>query len=234
MAQESVYRKLDNESDLRNILDDFYAKAKQAIEQGTLPKFKNLLEISKSEPVILTAIHNIKRNHGSMTAGTDGKTIRDVLEKQYPEVIQMVHNNLDNYQPQLLRRVWIPKPGKTEKRPLGIPAIVDRVIQEILRIILEPILEAQFFAHSYGFRPMRDAHVALERVTNIAHDTGYHWIIEGDIKGCFDHINHTRLIKQLWHMGIHDRRVLMIIKKMLKAGVMEEMTTTDLGTPQGG
>ena len=166
-----------------------------------------------------------------MTAGTDGKTIRDILEKQYPGVIQMVYNNLDNDQPQLLRRVWIPKPGKTEKRPLGIPAIVDRVIQEILRIILEPILEAQFFTHSYGFRPMRDAHMALERITDISHKTGYHWIIEGDIKGCFDHINHTRLIKQLWHMGIHDRRVLMIIKKMLKAGVMKEMTTTDLGTP---
>ena len=81
---------------------------------------------------------------------------------------------------------------------------------------------------------MRNAHMALERTTNICHDTGYHWIIEGDIKGFFDNINHTKLIKQLWHMGIHDRRILMIIKKMLKAGIMDELITTELGTPQGG
>jgi retron-type reverse transcriptase len=117
---------------------------------------------------------------------------------------------------------------------LTVPAIADRVIQEVLRMILEPILEAQFFAHSYGFRPMRDAHMALARVTDIAHRTEYHWIIEGDIKGCFDNINHTRLVKQLWHMGVRDRRILMIIKEMLKAGVMDEMVTTELGTPQGG
>jgi group II intron reverse transcriptase/maturase len=146
----------------------------------------------------------------------------------------MVKNALDNYNPRLLRRIWIPKPGKDEKRPLGIPAVIDRIIQEVLRTIIEPIMEAQFFKHSYGFRPMRDAHMALERTTNICHKTGYHWIIEGDIKGCFDNINHTKLIKQLWHMGIHDRRILMIIKKMLKAGVMDELKTTELGTPQGG
>ena len=81
MAQKSVYHKLENESDLRIILDDLYAKTTQAIEQGNFPKFKNLLEIAKAEPVILTAIHHIKSNHGSLTAGTDGKTIRDILEK---------------------------------------------------------------------------------------------------------------------------------------------------------
>ncbi len=199
-----------------------------------MPKFKNLLELAKSEITIITAIHNIKSNHGSKTAGTDGVIMPDILQNQYPEVIKMVRNALNDYNPHLLRRVWIPKPGKDEQRPLGIPAIIDRIIQEVLRIIIEPIMEAQFFKHSYGFRPMRDAHMALARTSNICHKTGYHWIIEGDIKGCFDNINHTRLIKQLWHMGIHDRRILMIIKKMLKAGVMDELTATELGTPQGG
>ncbi|MHB1630401.1 MAG: reverse transcriptase domain-containing protein [Bacilli bacterium] len=141
---------------------------------------------------------------------------------------------LDCYRPHLLRREWVEKPGKPDKRPLGIPAISDRVVQEVLRMVMEPILEAQFFKHSYGFRPLRDAHMALERVTNISHKTGYHWIIEGDIRHCFDDMNHTKLIKQLWHMGVHDRRVLRIVKEMLKAGVLGELNTTELGTPQGG
>jgi group II intron reverse transcriptase/maturase len=100
--------------------------------------------------------------------------------------------------------------------------------------VIEPILEAQFFAHSYGFRPMRDAHMALERTTDVVHKTGYHWIIEGDISKFFDNVNHTRLVKKLWHMGIRDRRVLMVIKAMLKAGIMDELKVNPLGTPQGG
>ena len=232
MAQESAY--LKSETDLRDKLDELYAEAKKAIEGGEPPRFKNLLEIAKAEVTIVTAIHKIKTNHGSETAGSDGQTIRDVLENQYPEVIRLVREMLDDYRPALLRRVWIPKPGKDEKRPLGIPTIVDRVVQEVLRMVIEPIVEAQFFKHSYGFRPMRDAHMALERVSYICHQTKYHWIIEGDIKGCFDNINHTRLIKQLWHMGVRDRRGLMIVKKMLKAGVMNEIETTEAGTPQGG
>lgn len=234
MAQKSVYLNLRNETELKSILDSLYATTKQALKKGTMPRFKDLLELAKSEVLITTAIHNIKSNRGSNTAGTNGEIINDILQKQYPEVIQGVKSGLDDYNPYLLRRKWIDKPGKSEKRPLGIPAISDRIIQEILRIIIEPIMEAQFFKHSYGFRPMRDAHMALERTTNICHTTGYHWIIEGDIRGCFDNINHTKLIKQLWHMGIHDRRILMILKKMLKAGVMNEWAITEVGTPQGG
>lgn len=96
-----------------------------------------------------------------------------------------------------------------------------------MRIVLEPILEAQFFAHSYGFRPMRDAAMALERVDIIMHNTGNYWIVEGDISKCFDRIDHSILIKRLYHMGIKDRRVLQIIKAMLKAGVMEECAVNE-------
>jgi group II intron reverse transcriptase/maturase len=212
-----------------------YRLTKEALEMKDLPRFKNLLEVISSETVILTAIHKIKSNKGSQTPGTYDETMREsILEQDYPDVISRVQTALKDYHPHPVRRVFIPKPGKTEKRPLGIPTIIDRVIQECVKLVIEPILEAQFFAHSYGFRPMRDAHMALERTTNVVHKTGYHWIIEGDISKFFDSTNHTRLVKKLWHMGIRDRRVLMIIKAMLKAGIMDELKVNPLGTPQGG
>ncbi len=233
MAHKLDYPK--SESELRRLQDEMYRLTREALEKKDLPRFKDLLKIISSETVILTAIHKIKANQGSQTPGTDGETMRDdILEKDYPEVISRVQKALTDYRPKPVRRVFIPKPGKSEKRPLGIPAIIDRVIQECVKIVIEPILEAQFAAHSYGFRPLRDAHMALERTTDIIHKTGYHWVIEGDISKFFDNVNHTRLIKKLWHMGIRDRRALMIIKAMLKAGIMGELKENPLGTPQGG
>ena len=99
---------------------------------------------------------------------------------------------------------------------------------------MEPIFEARFFAHSYGFRPMRDAPMALERTKELVFNTGYYWIVEGDISKCFDRIDHSILLKRLYHMGVKDRRVLQIIKAMLKAGVMDECEVNAEGTPQGG
>ncbi len=233
-----MVHKLDypkTESEFRRLQDEMYRLTKEARENKDLPRFKGLLEIILSETVILTAIHKIKANKGSQTPGSDEETIReDILEKDYPDVISRVQRTLREYQPAPVRRVYIPKPGKTEKRPLGIPTIIDRIIQECVRSVIEPILEAQFFAHSYGFRPMRDSHMAMERTTYITHKTEYHWIVEGDISKFFDNVNHTRLIKKLWHMGIRDRRVLMIIKAMLKAGIMGELKKNPKGTPQGG
>jgi len=224
-----------DETQLRELLNHLYQKSKQAKEIGKRPRFKGLLEIISSEIVILTAIHNIKSNKGSQTPGSDGLVMQEnVLEKDYNAVISKVQEMFKDYKPKPIRRKWIPKPGKSEKRPLGILAIYDRIIQECVRIVIEPILEAQFYEHSYGFRPMRDPHMAMERITDIVHKTGYHWIIEGDISKFFDNVNHTRLIKILWNKGIRDRRVLMIIKKMLKAGIMNEMEENPLGTPQGG
>ena len=110
----------------------------------------------------------------------------------------------------------------------------DRIVQECMRIVLEPILEAQFFAHSYGFRPMRDTAMALERVSTLTHNTGYYWIVEGDISKCFDRINHAVLLRRLYHMGIQDQRVIQIIKAMLKAGIMGECEVNEDGTQQGG
>jgi group II intron reverse transcriptase/maturase len=233
MAHKLDYPKTEDE--FRRLQDELYRLTKEAIAGDDLPRFKGLVEIASSETVILTAIHKIKANKGSQTPGSDGQTMREnILEKDYQEVISRVQEAFRDYRPEPVRRVFIPKPGKTEKRPLGIPAIIDRVIQECVRSVIEPILEAQFFKHSYGFRPMRDAHMALERTTDIVHNTGYHWIIEGDISKFFDNVNHTRLVKKLWHYGIRDRRMLMIIKAMLKAGIMGEIAENPLGTQQGG
>ncbi|WP_078557084.1 group II intron reverse transcriptase/maturase [Bacillus alkalicellulosilyticus] len=232
MVQKFDYPKTENE--FNNIREEMYTTTKNLIASGEQPAFKGLLEIIKSEVVIVSAIHKVKANKGSNTPGSSDKTIKDILEQDYLEVVNCIRESLDNYKPLPVRRKWIDKPGKKEKRPLGIPDIADRVIQEMVRQVIEPILDAQFFAHSYGFRPMRDAGMAMERTTDLIHKTGFHWIIEGDISKFFDEVNHTILIKKLYSMGIKDRRVLMIIKQMLKAGIMDEIKTNPKGTPQGG
>ena len=233
MAQQFDYPK--TETQLRKIQDKLYQHSKEVYDAGGRPAFKGLLEIMSAEPTIIKAIHNIKSNHGSETPGVDSKTMRkDYLQKPFPWVIKDIQKAFGHFEPQQIRRVYIDKPGKTEKRPLGIPTIRDRIVQECMRIVLEPILEAQFFKHSYGFRPMRDAAMALERIDIIMHNTGSYWIVEGDISKCFDRIDHAILLKRLYHMGIKDRRVLQIIKAMLKAGIMDECEVNEDGTPQGG
>lgn len=233
MAQK--FKAPKSETELKKIQDEMYRITSKCIESKEIPKFKGLVEIMSSEVVIMTAIHNIKANKGSKTPGIDQKIIdKDYLQKDYYEVVTDIQNSFTNYKPDMVRRKWIPKPGKQEKRPLGIPTIKDRIVQECVRLIIEPILEAQFFQHSYGFRPWRDTHMDLERVKDQVHRIGYYWIVEGDISRFFDNVNHTILIKKLYHMGIADRRILMIIKEMLKAGIMDECKKNELGTPQGG
>lgn len=226
---------LITESQLIALQRQYYNKAKKNIEENNKQKFKGLMEIISSEVTIMTAIHNMKSNHGSKTVGTDDKMINDFLEESYEFVIQTVKEQLTNYSPSAIRRVHIPK-GNGKYRPLGIPTILDRIIQECIRIIIEPILEAQFFKHSYGFRPYRETAHAIERIVYVNNRVGYHIAIEGDIKGCFDNMSHRVLIKQLWNMGIKDRRLLTIINKMLKSPIMEDgnIRPNDIGLPQGG
>ena len=233
MAQQFDFP--ETETQLREIQDKLYQHSKEVYDAGGRPAFKGLLEIMSAEATIITAIHNIKSNHGSETPGVDSKTMRkEYLQRSHSWVIKDIQNSFKHFEPQKIRRVYIDKPGKAEKRPLGIPTIRDRIVQECMRIVLEPIFEAQFFTHSYGFRPMRDAPMALERAKLLVHHTGYHWIVEGDISKCFDRIDHAILLKRLYHMGIRDRRVLQIIKAMLKTGVMDECEVNEEGTPQGG
>lgn len=225
---------LTNEAELNKLLQDIYLTAKDNYDNDKNSNFTGILEIIASEPNIISSIHKIKSNKGSYTSGVDDKDIDDYLGKGYDEVIEAVRNKLYNYNPDMVRRVWIPKPGKSEKRPLEIPTIIDRIIQECVRNILEPIAEGQFFEHSYGFRPMRSADMAVARIKRINFTSKCCWIVEGDIKGFFDNIDHNVMIKSLWNLGIKDKRVLSIIKQMLKAGVMEECSRSELGTPQGG
>ena len=223
-----------NEAELNKLLQDIYLKAKENYESDIKSNFTGILEIIASEANIITSIYKIKANKGSHTVGIDDKEIDDYLNKGFDEVIEIVRAKLYDYNPNMVRRVWIPKPGKSEKRPLGIPTIIDRIIQECVRNIIEPIAEAQFFEHSYGFRPMRSADMAIARIKHINFHAKCYWVVEGDIKGFFDNIDHNTMINSLWNLGIRDKRVLSIIKQMLKAGVMDECSKSELGTPQGG
>jgi RNA-directed DNA polymerase len=169
-------------------------------------------------------------NQGKKTAGVDGK-----LALTTPERIQLVEDlhpkSRQRRKPLPVRRVWIPKPGKQEKRPLGIPTIRDRAEQAFAKQALEPEWEAQFEPNSYGFRPGRSAHDAIGAIFNfLRYKPKY--VLDADIQGCFDHINHTALLRKLQTYPAMRR----YIQGCLKAGVLEGQTfsPTEEGTPQGG
>lgn len=222
---------IKNEQDLRNTFDKMY----QAAKEKNKPFF-NLVELMMETETIMTAIHNIKSNKGSFTAGIDKKEINYYLQMEPNTLIRLIRKTIKNYNPRPVRRVHIPKKNSDKKRPLGIPTMLDRIIQEIARMVIEPIVEAKFFKHSYGFRPYRSTKHAIARIVDLINRGGYKYALEGDIEGFFDNINHNKLISLMWGMGIRDKRYLMIIKKMLKAGVMEKgkISISEKGSPQGG
>jgi len=212
--------------DMTGIFTDLHERAKNK------EKFVHLYDIIVSRENILLAYRTIKSNKGSHTAGTDGKTLDDIGVQTEEEIVPLIREKLTNYRPKQVRRVWIPKPNG-KQRPLGIPCILDRMIQQCFKQVLEPIAEAYFYRHSYGFRPMRSTHHALARVQHLINFNQLHYVVDIDIQGFFDNVNHTLLNKQLWNMGIQDRKVLCIIGKMLKAKIEGE-GIPDKGTPQGG
>lgn len=194
--------------------------------------FNYLYDIITSRNNILLAYRIIKSNKGSKTPGTDGKTILDIEKYTENELIEEIQRQLKNYRPKKVRRKLIEK-DNGKMRPLGIPCILDRVIQQCFKQALEPIAEAHFFNHSYGFRPLRSTHHAMARIQYLVNQSQLHYVVDIDIKGFFDNINHTLLIKQLWNLGIRDRRVLACISKMLKAKIDGEGIPVK-GSPQGG
>jgi group II intron reverse transcriptase/maturase len=194
------------------------------------------------------ALARVAHNRGRRTAGVDGMTVRNTLAAGSDDFIGQLRTELriGVFRPSPARRVLIPKPGNLGKyRPLGIPTVKDRVVQAALKNILEPIFEADFFPCSYGFRPGRCAHGALEHLRMLLRPkapTGggdrrlpYQWAIEGDIRGCFDNISHHGLMERV-RRRVADAKVNRLLLSFLKAGVLSEgaFFRTDIGTPQGG
>lgn len=195
-------------------------------------KFTKLYELIIARENILLAYRNIKKNKGSFTPGVNQTTIFTIAEKEPDKLVQYVRRRLQNYQPQTIRRKEIPKPNGGI-RPLGIPTIEDRIIQQCIKQILEPICEAKFHPHSYGFRPNRGTLHAYSRAVTLANKNKLHYVVDIDIKGFFDNVHHGKLLKQMWHLGIQDKRVISIMSKLLKAEIAG-VGTPAKGTPQGG
>lgn len=211
---------------MQEILDELYAQSKEG------KTFKNLYEHVVDNRNLELAYRNIKSNSGSNTAGVNGHTIKYWESKTSEEYLTYIKKRLRNYFPHKVRRVEIPKPnGKV--RPLGIPTIEDRLIQQALKQVLEPICEAQFYEHSYGFRPNRGTSHAIAEFNRIIDTSKMYYVVSIDIKGFFDNVSHSKLMRQLWTLGIQDKRILCIIGKMLKAEI-DGIGKPDRGTPQGG
>lgn len=193
-------------------------------------KFERLYRLLFNEELFYVAYQKIASNEGSTTKGSDGRSIDEMSLARIETLIASLKD--ESYQPHPSRRVHIPKKnGKT--RPLGIPAFEDKLVQEVVRMILEAIYEGHFETTSHGFRPKRSCHTALLHIQKTFN--GAKWFIEGDIKGFFDNIDHDVLVGIL-RERISDDRFIRLIRKFLKAGYVEDWTfhNTYSGTPQGG
>lgn len=212
--------------DFQDVLDDLYDKSVKGYH------FYNLMDYIEEPQNIRLAYRNIKKNQGSKTPGIDGKTILYLSRLKDETLVEIVQKKFARYNPQKVKRVEIPKDnGKT--RPLGIPTIMDRLLQQCILQILEPIVEAKFHNRSHGFRPNRSCETALAQFYVMAQKWGLQYVVDFDIKGFFDNVNHGKLLKQMWSMGIRDKRLLKIISLMLKAEVAG-IGFPERGTPQGG
>ncbi|QIA86998.1 group II intron reverse transcriptase/maturase [Lactobacillus johnsonii] len=191
-----------------------------------------LIDQILSQSNLKEAIKRVKANKGA--AGVDKRTIYEIddyFKKHQVEIKQSIRAM--KYKPQAVRRVYIPK-ANGKKRPLGIPTVVDRVIQQAISQVLMKIYDPEFSAYSYGFRPKRSSHDAMEQVLEYL-DEGYQWVIDLDIEKYFDTVNHDKLISTLREQ-INDKTTLHLIRSFLKAGIMEDglVKPNKLGVPQGG
>jgi group II intron reverse transcriptase/maturase len=198
-------------------------------------RFHALYDKVARSDVLVRAWGEVRANRGA--AGVDGITIDDVAASGVGEFLDELAARLraGTYRPRPLRRVHIPKPGRPGQwRPLGIPTVTDRVVMAAARIVLEPIFEADFLPTSYGFRPGWSAHHALETIRQTVTWRGKVWVLDADIRSCFDEIDHDALLCQI-ERRVCDRRMLKLLRGWLRAGVFEGgiVSPIDAGTPQG-
>ena len=212
--------------DMQTAFDKLYADSVSGRQ------FRNLVELIQRPENIMLAYRNLRKNSGSKTAGVDKKTISDLNKWSDKKLVNHVQRKLDWYVPNAVRRVEIPK-DNGKKRPLGIPTIMDRLIQQCILQVLEPICEAKFFKRSNGFRPTHSAENAIAQAERMIQNIGCYYVIDIDIHGFFDNVNHGKLLKQMWALGIRDKKLLSIISAMLKAEVAG-IGFPEKGTPQGG
>jgi RNA-directed DNA polymerase len=210
--------------------------AKKATESSE-HRFTHLYDLLTWEPLMVWAFDTLMTHRGSRTAGIDRMDKRTAIENK-GEILRNLKVALKTrtFLPLPTRRLYIPKPNG-KQRPLGIPTLTDRLVQMMVKAILDPIFESDFYPSSHGFRPQRSCHTAMSYLHQQAapKQKKMNWVIEGDIVGCFDHIQHKILV-HLLKRRIQDRKLLALIWQMLKAGVMEGklFKETPEGTPQGG
>lgn len=214
---------------MRNPINVLKSLEEKATQKGYV--YERLYRNLYNPEFYLLAYQNIAKSQGSMTAGTDGMTLDDMTMGRIERIIASLKDH--SYQPNPARREYIPKKNNPQKtRPLGIPSTDDKLVQEVVRMILEAIYEPTFSRYSHGFRPKRSCHTALSEIKTTF--SGTNWIIEGDIKACFDSFDHHVLINTL-RRRIKDEQFIALMWKMLKAGYMEQWVYhhTYSGTPQG-
>lgn len=209
---------------------DMFDKLYQLSSEGKT--FNKLYELVIHPANVKLAFRNIKKNKGSRTAGVNENTIFEIGLRSPDTLVRYVKSRLEDYKPHKVKRKEIPKPNGGI-RPLGIPTIEDRLVQQCLLQVLEPICEARFHKHSYGFRPHRSQIHAYSRAVTLANKNKLHYVVDVDIKGFFDNVDHGKLLKQLWSIGIRDKRILSIVSKLLKAEI-KDIGKPVKGTPQGG
>jgi len=217
-------------------MQETFDKLYTASKEGQV--FDALMDIVLNRDNILLAYRNIKGNTGSHTPGTDGVTIEDIAQISSDCVVDKVRRILGNYKPRAVRRKDIPKESDpTKTRPLGIPCMWDRLCGQCILQVLEPICEAKFSDNSYGFRPNRNCEQAIASAYKHIQCSHLHYVVEVDIKSFFDTVDHSKLIRQIWAIGIRDKKLIYIIRQMLTAPIQMpdgNIVVPDKGTAQGG